>query len=377
MKRVAFVAHLSEISGSGVALLETVSCLAADYEVYLILPGGGPLADRAVKNGVEPVIIANPQVAITEAGPAQKMAIAANRMRYVLRLRRFFQSRKIDLVYINTSASMFPALSARLAGLPIAWHIHETLDAADRRTRWKKRIIRRWADGLIYASASSMKFLSPPSGTPSIIARNSIRIDDLAPLGTARFASSEAALNSPQLIVMNGTIARKGADVLLRALSVLRRAVPGLDFKLVITGMPPAEPAFVSTLEELGESPALKGRISYAGMQESLAPLLATASVFVSPARNEALPIAIVEAMAAGVPVIATDVGDCADLLNHGKCGWIVPPENENALASAIEEALTQPNFSHAKAETAFAKVMDLYGTENFWQPLRAFLDSL
>ncbi len=377
MKKIAFVAHLSEISGSGVALLETVSGLSSDYEAHLILPAAGPLVDRAVDKHILPVIIPNPQFAITEANLARKLSIAAARIKYVQRLQQFFRSNHISLVYVNTSASIFPAVAAKLAGIPIAWHIHETLDGNDRRTKWKKRIIRRWANGLIYASNSRMQCLPPPPATPSLVARNCIRTAELASIKSARLACREATLSSAHVLVMNGTIARKGADILLRALIVLQTSRPHLKVQLVITGSPAANLDFAALLNELGESPELKGRINYPGIQNSLGPLLAGASLFISPARNEALPIAIVEAMAAGVPVIATDVGDCADLLNHGQCGWIVPPENPEAMAAAIAEALAQPEVSIAKAEAAFSKVMADYGSPQFWQPLKSFLNLL
>lgn len=357
--------------------METVSALATTFEVYLILPGTGPLADRSLKNGIEPVIISNPQIAITDASPARKLSIAADRIRYVRKLQQFFQSNHINLVYVNTSASLFPALAAKLAHVPIAWHIHETLDSDDRRTRWKKRIIRRWADGLIYASKSSMQLLCPPPGTRTIIARNAIRVAELEPMAKARFASKEMILRKRPVIVMNGTIARKGADVLLRALQILRQTAPDLDFEVVIAGMPPTEPPFATKLQDFSASQELDGRVTFAGIQESLSSLLADADLFISPARNEALPIAIVEAMAAGVPVIATAVGDCADLLDNGQCGWVVSPGDPAALASAIAEALNQPHLSQARAEVAFAKVMADYGAEDFWQLLTGFLNSL
>ncbi len=377
MKRIAFVAHLSEVSGSGVALLETVTALAEDFDAHLILPSDGPLAGRVVQRGITPVIIENPEISLSEAGTRQKVSLAGNRMRFVWQLRQFFRRQKIDLVYVNTSASIFPAVAAKLAGLPIVWHIHETLEANDRRTAWKKRIIRRWANGLVYASQSGMRHLPPPAGTPSLIARNYIRIKELAPIGKARLTNVDSLIPQQSTILMNGTIRRKGADILLQAAQLLRKTAPALDFQIVIAGVPPDDIAFGNLLTELQDSPELAGRIRFAGMQESLIPLLKDATIFVSPARNEALPIAIVEAMAAGVPIITADIGDCGALLNNGQCGWVVPPEDPRAIADAIFEATSERTLLQSKAEAAYAKVNDVYGAEDFWNPLKTFINSI
>lgn len=378
MNRIAFVAHLSEISGAGVALLEVALGLQQrGYKVYLVLPGPGPLANRANSRGIEPTIIANQQVAVSEAPLTQKLALSFSRLRYVNSLRRFFVHQHIDLAYINTSANIYPGLAARLAGIPVAWHIHETLTAGDKRAAWKARVIRQLAHGLLYASRSGVESMPPPPETPHLVARNFVPVEELATLRQERLARASASTGSQPRIFMNGTIARKGTDILLEALWVLARQHPETLAIVTIAGDQRAEPAFAARLNELATSVELSERVQFAGLLETLAPELAKADLFVSPSRNEALPIAIVEAMAVGVPIIATNVGDCSDLLEHGRCGWVVPSEDPAALAAAIKEALSHPFLAQQKADAAFEKVIRLYGAQEFWEPLDQFINSI
>jgi len=373
MSHIVFVAHLSEVSGAGVALVDTVMAFREwGFKTTLVLPGNGDLAGRARSRGIEPVIIENPEIALTGNSVGRKLGLLQKRASYVKNLRRFLVHNQADLCYINTSTTVFSAMAARAAGVPIAWHIHETLDSLDRRTSIKKRIIRSLADGLIYASSTGMNTLPPPADTPSLVARNFVDLKSLAPLGQKRLAMATGSKTAPPEVIMNGTFYRKGTDVLLQAANLMNDPPA-----ITIIGPPSASPDFAAMLQDLANSNKLHGKVMFAGLQDSLRPYFQRATAFVSASRNEALPIAIVEAMAAGVPVIATDVGDCAELLDQGGCGWIIPPEAPEALANAINEVLKNPSLAHKKAEAAYHKAWQVYGTDSFWDPLVNFVSAL
>jgi len=373
MSHVVFIAHLSEVSGAGVALVDTVKAFAGrGFKTTLILPGSGDLVTRAMNHGITPIIIENPEVALTGHSVGKKISLLKKRASYVRHLRRFLVKSGADLAYINTSTTVFPALAARAAGVPIAWHIHETLDSPNRKTRIKKRIIRSLADGLVYASATGMSTLPPPPGTPSLIARNFVDLKSLAPLGHERLAMAIVSRTAPPEVIMNGTFYRKGTDVLLEAANLMDNPPA-----VIVIGPPSTSLEFAATLDKLANSNKLREKVKFAGLQASLIPFYQRATAFVSASRNEALPIAIVEAMAAGVPVIATNVGDCAEILDHGQCGWVIPPESPEPLANAMNEILANPSLAHKKAKAAYQKVLQDYGAASFWDPLFNFISAL
>ncbi len=373
MMKVAFIAHLSEISGAGVALVDTVAGLSSVFETWLIVPGDGPLLTRAAQRGIRTVVIPNPEIAMLNSALAQKARVVSARARYIRRLRHFLRTNRIDLAYVNSSASIFAGMAARMAGVPIAWHIHETLDISSGRTRLKKQAISKLADGLIYASHSAMKHLPPPAGTPAMVALNYVPIAALKEVA----AHKKTAGEQTPLILLNGTFHRKGADILLQAIKELAKQAEAVRPQVEITGKSNPSDTFYFDLTQTAGDPLLDGRVTFSGYQPSLIEPLKRATVFVSASRNEALPISIVEAMAAGLPVIATDVGDCADLLSYGKCGWVVPPESPAALAAALHEVLTEPDLVDAKTRHASEKVSSLYHAENFWAPVESFINTL
>lgn len=383
-KRIACISHLSEISGGTVALVDTaVGLRKAGFDVTLVFPEKGPILERAAEKGIPYAVVDNPTESLAAAGIVARPALLARRARYVITLAAFLKENRFDLAYINTSASLFPGFAARSAGIPIVWHIHETLPSDSLRNRIKAGLIRRLSRGLLYASESGIQTL-PPGNLPFLIVRNSIAYEKMQAVRDRRrrkmgHPPSEPASSgefTPHLL-LNGTIRRKGADVFLDAVQLLSQQPFLRSPRITIVGLPTTDPAFFQQLQRHPLVTAHPGLVEFPGILPSLAPLLETATLYISASRNEAMPIAVVEAMAAGVPVIATDVGDCASLLEGSRCGWVVPPEDAAALAAALAEALTSPDERRRRAHAAAEKVDALYAPDQFWQPLVQFLGRL
>ncbi|MGQ9682312.1 MAG: glycosyltransferase family 4 protein [Anaerolineae bacterium] len=126
----------------------------------------------------------------------------------------------------------------------------------------------------------------------------------------------------------------KGVDVLLRAAALLRES--GQQFELRLVGDGPQRSELEQQVHDLG----LRELVRVLGFRSDLPEMLSEADVFVLPSRHEAMSIALLEAMAAGLPVVATDVGDNARVVEHGVTGLIVPPEDPVALAKAVRRII-------------------------------------
>ena len=169
------VAHLSEVSGAGVALLDTVRGLdPARFACTLVLPGEGPLAARARAAGVEPVIVPNPEVAMTESGLFRRIALLGARAAYVARLARFLRRGGFRLAYVSSTYSVFAGLAARLAGIRVVWHVHETIEKPGRALRAKLWMIERMASGLLYASRTGMESFPARRVRRRMVVRNAV-----------------------------------------------------------------------------------------------------------------------------------------------------------------------------------------------------------
>ena len=134
---------------------------------------------------------------------------------------------------------------------------------------------------------------------------------------------------------------RKGHRLLLEALARISRERPGLSWRLVIVGEGEDEEALRRLAGELG----LARRITWLGQRPDAPGLMAALDVFVLPSTVEAMPLTILEAMAAGVPVVATSIFGVPEIVFEGESGLLVPPGDALALARALTVLLENPEL--------------------------------
>jgi glycosyltransferase involved in cell wall biosynthesis len=147
-------------------------------------------------------------------------------------------------------------------------------------------------------------------------------------------ASQPVKLPGEIVITTVGNIRRvKGHDVFIKAAAAVATQFPQASFSIAGEVL---EPEYFAELQTLVHDLNLSGRFHFAGGITNLREHLSTADVFVLPSRSEGFSNAIVEAMAASLPVVATNVGGNAEAVKDGLSGLIVPSEDPAALASAI-----------------------------------------
>jgi glycosyltransferase involved in cell wall biosynthesis len=145
------------------------------------------------------------------------------------------------------------------------------------------------------------------------------------------------------------------------------------DLHLQIAGAGPERPALDEDIRALG----LNDAVRFLGWQADLAPWLAGWDIFVQPSLEEGLPIAAMEAMAAGLPVVATAVGGTPELVEDGKTGWLVPPGDPAALVQRIRALLLNPEQARVIGAAGRARVREKFSTDRMVTELSAIYDEL
>jgi glycosyltransferase involved in cell wall biosynthesis len=161
---------------------------------------------------------------------------------------------------------------------------------------------------------------------PSIVISNIVS-------AAGRAAASQAA-TVPRMAAAGSLKPLKAYDVLLHSLGLL--AAEGRKFELLLAGDGPER----ARLQELARRLGLAERVRFFGDVDDLPSLLATAHLFVHPSKSESLSNAILEAMAEGLPVIASPVGGNPEIVADGRSGLLVPPGRPDLLADAIRRLL-------------------------------------
>jgi glycosyltransferase involved in cell wall biosynthesis len=134
--------------------------------------------------------------------------------------------------------------------------------------------------------------------------------------------------------------AHKDHLTLLDAMHEVHRCHP--EARLLLAGAAP-DAELLSLLHERTRQLGLDDVVSFLGSRPDVAELLSECAVGVLSSSSEGFPLALLEYATAGLPVVATDVGDCAEVLEHGHLGRLVPPQDAGALARAVNGLLDDP----------------------------------
>jgi glycosyltransferase involved in cell wall biosynthesis len=159
-----------------------------------------------------------------------------------------------------------------------------------------------------------------------------------------------------------GTVARltpvKGLEYLIDAISLVRWQIH--DVQLQIVGAGPLRESLEYRVEDLG----LQEHVSFTGWKPDVGPYMASWKLFVLPSIEEAFGVSILEAMAAGLPVVASDVGGIPEVVVNGSTGLLVPPGNSKKLAEAILHLLKGEQLRQAMSIAAVERVRDHFSRE-------------
>ena len=310
----------SAVGGAEHHLLDlSVGLRELGARIEVIVPRAGPLSERLQKAGfawrciemVRPV--GNDDYAID---PAALRAFEA-----------YFCQRRPDVVHSHLyPAHLHASLAARRAGVPLIVRTVHTLVVRDADPR-----IARATGCHTIAVAEAVLRRHEQAGVP----RDRLH---LIYNGVEPAPVEEAAGRTPGLL---GTVSRlspeKGVDVLLRAVGEARRERP--DIRLLVAGQGPELPA----LERLAADLAITPAVEFVGHLEDVNGFLRQLDLFVLASREEACPMVALEAMATSTPVLATAVGGVPEVVGHDRSGWLVPPNDPQAFATAIVSLIDDP----------------------------------
>lgn len=369
MMRVIFISHSTECSGAPLVLLSIVQHLNPDrFKPLVVFPDYGGAEEVARLHGATTRVIRNPAIGISETqGLWPRLRLLLRRLAYVWQLVGVLRRERAVIAYVNSAVSIFPGIAAVIAGKRVCWHVHEDIIPiwTNRMRIW---LIKRIARVIIFAGSSSQKpFLPRPKRALWLVVPNGIDVD--------RFTSGRA---SPQLYaelnLMPGdqvvtTTARlvwiKGIDILLEAAAEVAACFQRVRFLIAGESSHMHKP-YLNALQHLMQRHGLARNVFLIGRRQDIPDILALSTLFVLPSRQEACPVSLIEAMAAGKPIIATDIGSVSDILDNGRCGMIVPPENPRALAKAIIQLLESADARERLAQEARAKALRDYRLDGF-----------
>ena len=280
-----------------------------------------------------------------------------------LRLRDILRSKRVDILHSHLFwSSLFASVVGRFCGVPVileTTHVRELW-----RTGWKSnfaidRAVGRCVDRYIAVSEANACYLVEQKGLP----RKKVRVirngsdvrrfdPEHKPPSTLR-KSLGFGESDPVLVVVARLEPQKGHKVLLSAMPSIRAEFPNV--RLVCVG----DGVLRSELTEQARALGLEANVKFAGTQTNVQDWLALSDISVLPSFYEGLPLVAIESLAAGIPVVATDVDGTPEIVVNGKTGLTVPTNDPRALTQAISLLLHSPELRHQFGTAGRQRVLE------------------
>ena len=319
------------------------------------------------------------KMSVTIMEPERKPA--GGHLRYYWNVYCLLKSLKPDIVHTRNLPTCDLAPIARAAGVRTVVHSEHGLDmlelsAKSRRYVWLRRCVRPFVCEYLTLGKELTDWLERRVGvsrgaiTPVYNGVDSVafRPRDAAERATLRAAHLPSGWPGKAIVI--GSAGRlsaiKSHDTLIRAVALLRSRSPETFQKLriLLIGDGPMRPALESLAAELDCS----DQLHITGFRKDVSDLLATLDVFILSSHREGISNTLLEAMATGLPVIATAVGGNVELVADRRTGLLIEPSKPGALADAISEIVTNPALAATVARTARKATQEHYT----WQKMAA-----
>jgi len=257
----------------------------------------------------------------------------------VWKLSRVLKREKVDILHCHRHrATVYGTIAAKLAGVPVVFaHVHGLNRSKNPRRKFINWVVLRWVDKILTVGEAVKEDVlrDNPAVRPEqiISVGNSIDCEWFAQVQITKQQAKESIGLEPKSFVF-GTVGRlaptKGQSYLIEAFANVKREIPTAQLILIGTGRSESQ------LKEQAHEMGLTNSIHFLGQRSDIPRILRAMDVFVLSSLAEGMPRSLLEAMAAGVPCVGTNVGGTPEILADGEFGYLVQPKDVNALADAM-----------------------------------------
>lgn len=371
------ILHLIEhlvVGGAERVLVDIVKNIDKDKfkSIVCVYRDENPLLDELVKTGY-PVIYLRKNL-LTPLFPKflKPLFLLIESIIFVIRLAKLMRDNNIQILHTHLfSAGLWGRLAALIGGRPkIITTEHTTTD-------WEKSLKKTVSNRLLNPITDRIVAVTDTVGKTVIdvqkvvpgqviIIPNGINIDNFSYGKTAKRKTILPG-SKPRIAIISSLTPVKRHDLLFEALKICFKRIPTISCCVVGDGPERAG------LEQIVRNLGISNFVFFLGNRNDVNEILADVDIVVSTSDYEGLPINLLEAMAAGVPVVATDVGGNKDLVDSGKTGILVERGNVEAIANGICNVIENHDLSEQLGRNGYKAVEENYSLDKIikkWEKL-------
>ncbi|MBS0169848.1 MAG: glycosyltransferase family 4 protein [Nitrospira sp.] len=295
--------------------------------------------------------------------------------RWGLRFKKLLKDEHVDVIHAHEfDANVQGSFVSALTGIPLVATVHGKNYFWE---KFRRRLAYRWVSRratMVAVSENLKHFIVDKVGVDSRdvkVVYNGVNV--LPPCSPADIEQCRKELDLPtgnQIVGVVGNLYPvKGHQYLIAAIPTILAKCPKTTFVFAGRGQLEAE------LKEQAHQLGIDGYVRFLGLRQDIPQILALLDVFVLPSLSEGLSMAILEAMVAGKPVIATDVGGNPELVEDGVTGYLVPSQNSQALADRVIALLTEKGHALQFGKTGQLRAQGQFSLQTMVQNYQSLYD--
>lgn len=320
------------------------------FRPHVIVPAEGELAERLRARNVAVSAVDLPRIA-----PGRAVAC----WRALRRIRTLIREGGFRIVHTDGPRNtLYGGVAAALAGIPLVWHIRSS-----DRDPYDRLLCRLCTKLVLVADALRQRFDFASQEGKFVTIHNGVDLEEFRAAGGPPLPEGLESRNREAVLACAGRVEpMKGQACLVEAVGKIgegRRTLRVLLCGEITDGR------YREYCEEIGRRCGIADRVRFLGHRPDIAAVLSAADLVVMPSLSgEAFPRAVIEAMALGKPVVATDVGGTREAIQEGVTGYVVPPDDADALADRIGRLLADDAVRAAMGAAARRRAEERFSIE-------------
>lgn len=352
------VAHSRDGLGGSVitgALLAKALEAGGEWKTLSVCNSAGPPLDYHRTIGIDVLPLMESQGLSYTPNPndGNRLRRIAKRILLFRAARRFLRSASPSIIHVHDESSALAwGLAARAKRIPLVWQVHQQLPQ-----RWTDWLLRRLAAHIVFVAANNQRRFDGIDLPASSVIYNGVDLSLFYP-APRRIAG---AVN---IGFISNLVDRKRPGWLVRAAGQLARE--GLNIKVLLAGNDFSGGAKAKELQDLAKREGITGRYNYIGPRSDVPDVLRSLDILVLPSERdkEAFPRIVVEAMACGVPVLATAVAGVPEAVVDGETGLLVDPDDFDGFVAALRILVGDAELRQRYGVAAVARCRALFSME-------------
>ncbi|MEZ5830884.1 MAG: glycosyltransferase family 4 protein [Dongiaceae bacterium] len=356
--QTVLVAHSRDGLGGSVitgALLAKALESGGEWKTLSVCNSAGPPLDYHRTIGIEALALMESQGFSYAPNPrdGNRLQRIAKRILLFRAARRFLRSMTPSVIHVHDESSALAwGLAARAKGIPLIWQVHQQLPQ-----RWIDWLLRRLAAHIVFVAANNQRRFDGVDLPASSVIYNGVDLSVFYPAPRR----TEGPVN---IGFISNLVDRKRPEWLVRAAGQLARE--GLNIKVLLAGNDFSSGVKARELQDLAQSEGILGRYHYIGPRSDVPDVLRSLDILVLPSERdkEAFPRIVVEAMACGVPVVATAVAGVPEAVVNGETGLLVDPDDFDGFVDALRTLVLGAELRHRFGTAASARSRALFSME-------------